>query len=197
MIIGHSVTTPVLDPAEIKLHLMKLHSALSNRINSADPDSVRFTRSCIREIAKIRGTQFIDTQYECLETCIPYLYASGNLVAALVAALLMSKLAARSGRKEWIRKAHNFLGIVQVEMGDVSSGIVEYHHSLSMAEELGDTTGIASTLLNLGAAFHYGALSRDGIACLYRALELAPSTSCPQHYAFAALGTLAQICKRG
>ena len=49
--------------------------------------------------------------------------------------------------------AHNFLGIIQMEIGDYGKAIDSLNRSLEISEEIGDRLGVARAELNLGEAY--------------------------------------------
>jgi putative two-component system response regulator len=162
------------DPALLKLQLLKLHSSLQERTASSDRDSIEFAHSCVRRLSSIRGAQFLESRFECLERCVPYFYASARLEHALEAASEMLEVAQRAQRRDWIRRARNYLGVIHGEMGDVASAIGEYHEALRLALMLGDARGTASTIQNLGTVFLYGGLFAEAKQCFHKALQLFP-----------------------
>lgn len=164
------------DPASLKLHLLKLSSGLKSRVTHADQESLDFTRGCLKQVARLRGNQFVDLRYECAELCVPFFYGIGQLEDALEAALLMQELSSRTESRDSIRRAYNFVGIIRAELGDVSSAVIAYHRSLQLANEIGRPDSIAPVLINLGAVFYYGGLFQDAMATNHKGLSIAPYT---------------------
>jgi len=186
------VTQLSVDPTALKLHLLRLQARVHERTASSDRDSIDFVYSCARQISEIRGRRFIDIRFECAERLVPYFYASARLDHALEAACLMRDLGQLSARRDWIRRAHTFIGVIHGELGNVSSAILEYHEALRLAEELGDRRGAAGTFLNLGNAFLYGGLFNDAKACFRQTLNISEGSAWDKDLVAGAFANLAQ-----
>ena len=186
------VTQLSVDPTALKLHLLRLQAQVHERTASSDRDSIDFVYSCARQVSEIRGRRFIDIRFECAEQLVPYFYASARLDHALEAACLMRDLGQLSARRDWIRRAHTFIGVIHGELGNVSSAITEYHEALRLAEELGDRRGAAGTFLNLGNAFLYGGLFNDAKACFRQTLNISERSACHKDLVAGAFANLAQ-----
>jgi len=69
--------------------------------------------------------------------------------------------------------AHQAIGIVQREFGDVGAGITEFRRALRAAQRTGSTEREADVLASLGVALVYAGRAAAGLATFDRALQLA------------------------
>jgi putative two-component system response regulator len=98
----------------------------------------------------------------------PYLVAHGHFQSAMTASELMFRFAEELGRKELIRQAENYRGIIHKAIGNLSDAVVHMHNSLMLAQEIGAARAEALSLHNLGVLFFDMGLYREAEACFHR-----------------------------
>jgi putative two-component system response regulator len=159
----------VPDRSEVRPRLLRLASAMDERVQSVDESSVAFVRSAVRVLRKLDPLYDPDIQFRCLTSAVPFLYAHAELDTALLAAHGMVLIGRQTQRKDLARKGFNFLGIIDKTSGNFADAIVHFQHALSLAQELRDVRSEISVLGNLAGAFVEAALFREALPCFQRA----------------------------
>ena len=80
-------------------------------------------------------------------------------------------LATEAGNEDWLRKAHNILGIAYADNGGVADALLHYAAALEMARRIGDLRGELGAWQNIGTAMNYAGLFHEAIRCFVHAIE--------------------------
>jgi len=160
------------DRCEVHPRLLRLASAIDERVSGVDASSIEFVRSAVRVVRKLHPALDSELQFRCLTSAVPYLYAHAEVDAALLAANGMVLIGRQTGRRDLERKGLNFLGIIDKTAGNYADAVVHLQQALGLAQEVQDIRGEISVLGNLGGTLVEAALHREGMACFERAIQL-------------------------
>jgi putative two-component system response regulator len=160
------------DRSEVRPHLLRVASAVEERVRSVDASSIEFVRTAVSVLKKVGPSYDPELQYQCFSSAVPYLYAHAELDAALLAASGMVAIGNYTNRKHLIRRGVNYLGIIDKTLGNFADAVVHFREALALAQELDDIHGEVSVLGNLAGAFVEAALYREALPCFQRAEAL-------------------------
>lgn len=138
-------------PTTLKPQLLRLTRSIRERSASRDPSSLDFVKSGLEVLHRVEPAICRIECYESLAAAIPYLFAHAEMHTASRASELMCRLAARLERKDLLRQAENFAGIITRNRGDMTGALVHYQRALSLAQELDDRNSEALVLNNLAS----------------------------------------------
>jgi putative two-component system response regulator len=177
---------------EIKVALGRLSAEMKERGSNASPTSIQFFASAVSALGRIRGSAHSQVRLTCLWESFLFFFANGCGTNALEAVRQVEHLANQTRAKLWMRKAAVAYGMIYADLGRISESVVNYARALQIAQETNETSGVCSTLVNLGGALNYGGLYREAIPCLERAAALSESDPELHYFAPPALCNLAQ-----
>jgi putative two-component system response regulator len=84
----------------------------------------------------------------------------------------MSVIGKQTGRRDFIRKGANYLGIIDKTLGNFPDAIVHFEEALQLAQDLGDIKSEISVLGNLAGTFVEASLYREALRCFERVERL-------------------------
>lgn len=158
----------VPDRAELRPRLLRLTSAVEERVLAVDATSIDFVRNAVRILGKLGPTYYPEIQFRCLSSAAPFLYAHAELDVAIAASRAMVAIGKHTGQKKLTRKGSCFLGAIEKSAGNFTDAISHLYEALRLAQETSDVSGEIAALGNLGATFFDAALYCDALPCFQR-----------------------------
>lgn len=156
------------DQREIQLAIARMSAALKSHFHNGSPASRENFHSAVRLIGRMRGSAFLTYRLECLDHAVKYFYSNALQVEALKAANLMLALSRSYCDEPAIRRAENYCGIVNADLGNVPGALMHYCRAIALAEKHGQVEAMRTTLNNLGTALMYAGLYADAIRCFQK-----------------------------
>lgn len=179
-----------------KPDLLRLALDLRNRLPTAGEPSRDYFLSAFKQLEDDKSSAHRESKLECLDSIFRYFYGAQDTASSLLVGRTMEQLAARHGKRAWIRKSKTYRAISLADAGDLQGALLEYRSALRLARELGDQVAEATVLLNIGAALFYAGLYSDAMNSYEYVCLLAASHSELSQIASAACSNMAQVCVR-
>ena len=183
------------DMAESGLeHLLQIEAELKANLTSPRADTPAFLERAQARLREIPFATDPARRVECLLTIAQQFYHQGQgAFGAVEPAAVAVMLATDLGNTALRRKALTFQGIILSQTNNPGDALLSLSEALRLAEELRDSTAIASVWNGLGATFYDAAMYVDALECLERAAAFA-ATGALQNIGSAALANAALCC---
>lgn len=178
----------------MKIALARVAMEVNSRLQTGSASFSEYMKVAARTIKKMRGSAHVELRANCLLDIAQYFYLCGQSFDALEPAATAVQLATSTGHEALLRKALNYLGILNTDTGNVSGAIECYAQALELAKKLHDREAECSVWGNLGTALFHTAQYQDAVACFEHVIKLAGNVPSLKKFRISALTNIALCC---
>jgi putative two-component system response regulator len=168
-----------------------LREELRAAVSAPATDSAGLFSAAYELLAKWPEATASAPRVECLLLIAQHYYLAAKPAAALAPAQAATDLARALADRPLLRKALNFLGVMQMETGNLPKATACYSEALLIAQSLGDAGAEAPVWNNLGLALQSAAQYADAIRSFERAAAIAAASAIYAHVQKSALTNIA------